>query len=80
MTTIEKLIYDMTHLTVDQMLELVKKSGNTENRRFKATGPKGSVEGTILDVYLGLFQFDGEDGFVLAKDFGFANDITWELI
>jgi hypothetical protein len=80
MDNIDKLIHDITHLTVDQMLELVKKSGNYNDRRFRATGPKGSMEGVILDAFLELLQFDGVDGFMMANDFRFANDITFELI
>jgi hypothetical protein len=62
------------------MLEIVKKSGNTENRRFCATGPKGSMKGTILDAYLGIIKFDGDDGFLMASECRFFNDITWKLI
>ena len=80
MDNIDKLIYDLTHLTVDQMLELVKQSGNYNDRRFRATGPKGSKEGVILDAFLGILQFDGDDGFMMEKSFRFVNDITFELI
>ncbi len=77
---LKELLYQINHLNVDQMLELVKRSGNTEVRRFETTGPKGSTQGTILDSYLGLLKFDDQDGFVMTKDFQFANDITWKLI
>jgi hypothetical protein len=81
MSVLDELIHAMNHMTVDQMLEIVKKSGNTENRRFCATGPKGKIMGTIHDAYLGILVFDGqEEGFVLASEFRFASDITWKLI
>ena len=80
METLDDLMHTLTHLTIDQMLDLIKKSGNTTNRRFRATGPLGSLEGVVLDVYLQIIRFDTDGGFVLAKEFRFANDITWELI
>lgn len=76
----EELMYQLTHLTIDQMVEIVKKTGNTQDRRFRATGPKGSMEGTILDPYLGLIQFDGEEGFCLVQTLRFVSGITYELI
>jgi hypothetical protein len=80
METIDDLLYSITHLTVDQMLELAKGSDEPFSRRFRATGPSGSTEGVILDPFLGFIQFDGTDGFVIAASLRFANDITWELI
>jgi hypothetical protein len=80
MDELDNLIHTLSHLTVDQMLEIIKKSGNTNDRRFRATGPKGSVEGTVLDAYLGLLQFDNEDGFIMASSLRFANDITYSLL
>ena len=77
---LDQLLYQIQHLTLPQMLELVKKSDNTTNRRFRATGPKGSMEGVILDVYLGIIKFDADDGFILARELFFNTDITWELI
>ena len=71
---------EFLHLTIDQMMELVKKSGNTTDRRFRATGTKGSLEGTIIDPFLGFIQFDNSEGFAMARDFRFHNDIYWELI
>ena len=78
--TLEELLFTLNHLTIDQMLELVKKSGNTKDRRFCATGPKGSMKGTIYDAYLSIIEFDGQKGFVMASEFRFASDITWKLI
>ena len=80
MSVLDELFYTLNHLTVDQMLELVKKSGNTEHRRFCATGLKGKIMGTIYDAYLGIIVFDGQEGFVLASEFRFASDVTWKLI
>ena len=80
MDTLHKMFHTLNHLTVDQMLELVKKSDNRTDRKFRATGPTGSMEGIILDPFLGMIQFDGDDGFVMASSFRFANDITWKLI
>uniref|UniRef100_A0A6M3K4X0 Uncharacterized protein n=1 Tax=viral metagenome TaxID=1070528 RepID=A0A6M3K4X0_9ZZZZ len=80
MNTLDQTLFDLTHLTIDQMLELIKKSDSSEKRKFKTTGPTGSLEGTILDVDLGLLKFDGQDGFVMASEFSFSNDITWEVI
>jgi len=76
----DKFMHELTHLTIDQMLELVKKSGKTAGRRYRATGPKASAEGEILDPYLGMIQMDGEEGFMLASEWRYANDVTWELI
>jgi hypothetical protein len=78
--SITKLLHELENLTVDQMLELVKKSGNTTDRRFRVKGPTGSLEGKIVDVHFGLLEIDGQEGPVMAKDFRFATDLTWQLI
>ena len=80
MSILDDLIHAINHMTVDQMLEIVKKSGNTDHRRFCATGPKGSMKGTIEDAYLGIIVFDGQEGFVMASEFRFLSDVTWKLI
>lgn len=81
-TELEQLVDQLSHLNIDQMLELVKKSDNRFDRRFKATGLKGSIEGTIIDPYLGLIEFDveGEIGTTLASSLRFHSDITYQLI
>jgi hypothetical protein len=76
----EEILYQLSHLTIDQMLEVIKKSGNTKGRRFRVTGPKGSLEGEVLDPYMGLIKFDGKDEFIMASEFRFIRDVTWELI
>lgn len=80
MSELEWLIYEMKHLTVDQMLEIVKKSGNCTGRRFRATGLKDSIEGEIIDAWLGLIRMDGQSGIARASDFRFMPSVTWELI
>lgn len=80
MNELEQLEHDLTHLTIDQMMSLVQRSDYRTDRRFRVTGPTGSIEGTILDAGLGFLQFDGEEGFVMARDFRFVNDVTWQLI
>jgi hypothetical protein len=76
----EELLDQLQNLTIDQMFDLVKRSGNTQNRRFKMKGPKATVEGEIYDVYLGVFSIDGQKNFFLTRDFRFLNDIKYELI
>ena len=80
MDTLDQLQYQITHLNIDQMLELVKKSDHRENRRFRMIGPKGSLEGTVIDPYLGLLS-RGENGIIIRSvDLCLAFDITYQLI
>lgn len=80
MTDLEQLLHNLSHLSIDQMLELIKRSEKTVDRRFRATGPKGSIEGVVVDPWIGIIQFDGEEDIHLARQFRFVTDITFELI
>lgn len=77
---VHELEHQMKNLNVSQMLELVKRSGNTEKRRFRLKGPTGSLDGTIHDADFGILTIDEVPEFFLAKDFLLANDVVWELI
>lgn len=80
MSQADRLLHQMKHLTVDQMLALVTQSTTTMNRRFRMTGPKGSVEGTIVDPWLGIFVLDADDRNVMTKNLRFMENVFFELI
>jgi hypothetical protein len=46
---------------------------------FLLCGSKGKLKAKWLDSYLGLFQIEGEEGFMMAKDIMMRNDIYCEF-
>lgn len=76
MTGIEGFV-GLKKMTLHQCQELAKDVG-FDSSTFKLCGPKGSKNAKWLDAYFGFFQLEGNDGFMSARDFAFAQDLWCE--
>jgi len=61
-------------VNIGQLQYLAKKGGS---KRFKVIGSVGERTGIWLDAWLGLIQFDGVDGLMMAKDFIMNSELEW---
>ena len=79
-------IVGLEKLTIHQCEALAKdlsvvSSGGRENRVcFDLCGPKGKLPAHWLDPYMGLFQIDGEDGFMMTQQVEFAPHLWCENV
>lgn len=49
-----------------------------DSATFDLVGPKGRIKAKWRDAYMGIFQLDGSDGFVMVRQFQFIPDIYCE--
>lgn len=68
---LEKLV-GKDKLTIHQCQEMAKHFG-FNGATFDLCGPKGKLPAKWLDAYFGLFQIDGQKGFVTVQHFQFAD-------
>lgn len=73
---IEKLI-GKDKLTINQCQRLAEGIG-FDGATFDLCGPKGKLPAKWLDAYMGLFQIDGQEGFVMVRQFEFRDDVWCE--
>ncbi len=45
---------------------------------FDLVGPKGRIKAKWLDAYMGMFEIEGMDGIVMAKQFQYLPDVYYE--
>lgn len=73
---IEKIM-GIEKMTLPQCEELAKDVG-FNSATFDLVGPKGRFKAKWLDAYMGLFELEGQKGFIRAKDLMFATDLWCE--
>ena len=73
---IEKIL-GLEKMNILQCQEAAKKIG-FDGATFKLCGPTGSLNATWLDAYFGLFQIEGQDGFLSVQQFQFNDDVWCE--
>ena len=72
---IEKLV-GLEKLTINQCESLAQDLG--EGATFDLCGPKGKKPCKWLDAYMGLFQIEGEEGFMMTSQIQFASNLWCE--
>lgn len=65
-------------LTIYQCQSIAKK-GDNKNLEFYLVGPKARMKAKWIDVYMGIFQIEGQEEAYMVKQFEFANDIYCEF-
>lgn len=64
-------------ITILQCEELAQECA-FDGSTFDLCGPTGRRKAKWLDAYMGLFEIEGINGFLMAKDFSFAPDVWCE--
>jgi hypothetical protein len=67
----------LERMTIHQCQRLTIKL-DAPDATFDLCGPKGKKPCKWLDVDMGLFQIDGQDGFCMVSDFEFMPNIWCE--
>ena len=70
-------IVGLEKLTINQCESLAKKMG-FDKTTFDLCGPKGKLKAKWLDAYMGIFHIDGQEGFVMTRQFEFNPDVWCE--
>lgn len=70
-------IVGLKKLTINQCQELAKDVGY-DKATFDLVGPKGRKPCKWLDAYMGMFQIDGDKGFVMVHQLQFVSDLWCE--
>ena len=73
---IEKLV-GLEKMSLHQCQELAQKIG-FDSATFDLCGPLGSMKAKWLDAYFGLFQIEGEEGFISTTQITFNPSIWCE--
>jgi len=58
----------MEKINMAQCQALTKELGLGEGR-FNLCGPKGKLKAKWLDVHMGFFETEGQEGFLMMRDF-----------
>ena len=75
MTGLEAIV-GLERMTINQCERLAKDLGT--NATFDLCGPKGKIKAKWLDAYMGLFQIEGSEGFVMTRQFEMRPDVWCE--
>lgn len=70
-------IVGLKKMTIHQCQELAKDVG-FDKATFYLCGPKDRIKAKWLDAYFGLFQVDGDKGFVSVQQFQYNPDVWCE--
>jgi hypothetical protein len=70
-------IVGLEKLTIQQCQRLAEKAG-FDSATFDLCGPKGKLKAKWLDAYMGMFQVEGSDGFMMTRQLEFNPDVWCE--
>ena len=73
---IEKLI-GLERMSILQCEALAKDIG-FDSATFDLCGPNGRMKAKWLDAYMGIFQIDGQEGFIMTSQVQFAQNLWCE--
>ena len=76
MAGVEALV-GLEKLSIQQCQSMAQDVG-FDSATFDLCGPKGRLKAKWLDAYFGMFQIEGNENFVMAKQFEFAPDVWCE--
>ena len=76
LTGLETLV-GLDKLSINQCESIAKKMG-FDHMTFDLCGPKGKRKAKWLDAYMGLFQVEGSDGFMMTRQLEFQPDVWCE--
>jgi hypothetical protein len=67
-------IFGLEKMSVLQCQQAAKDIG-FDKATFTLVGPRGELKAKWLDAYMGLFEIEGQEGFLMVKEFQFMPDI-----
>ena len=70
-------IAGLEKMTINQC-ERLAQDLDFDGATFDLCGPKGKLKAKWLDAYMGLFQIEGQEGFVMTRQFEMRPDVWCE--